>query len=165
MVLKWNDINLDLGIIKLKRVISNDKVIVEYTQEEIDAKGSKINKNHYRTIPLFPSTIELLKIYYQVRPHKEWLFVTKDCKPFIESSSIINYHFKPFLKEINVKYKTLYAMRRSHASIMKNAGEDLDKIQETMGHTKGSLVTEKHYITEDILSAEDRRKDAAKKTF
>lgn len=163
MVLKWEDFYLEHGFLKLQRVLNNDNIIKEFTKEEIESKGVKINKNHYRTIPLFDSTIELLKSYSQVRPHKEWLFVNKDGKPFMQSSSIIAYHFKPFLKEIGVPYKTLYATRRSHASIMKYAGEDLEKIQEVMGHTKGSHVTEKHYITEDILSAKDRKKEASKR--
>lgn len=163
MVLKWEDFYLEYGFLKLKRVLNNDQLIREFTKEEIEARGSKINKNHYRTIPLFDSTIQLLKNYSEVRPHKEWLFVTKDGKPFIQSASIIAYHFKPFLKEIGVPYKTLYAIRRSHASIMNFAGEDLEKIQEVMGHTKGSHVTEKHYITEDILSFGDRKKEAVKR--
>lgn len=163
MVLKWEDFYLEHGFLKLKRVLNNDQIIREFTKEEIEARGSKINKNHYRTIPLFDSTIQLLKNYSEVKPHKEWLFVTKDGKPFIQSSSIIAYHFKPFLKEIGVPYKTLYATRRSHASIMNFAGEDLEKIQEVMGHTKGSHVTEKHYITEDILSFGDRKKEAKKR--
>lgn len=163
MVLKWEDFYLEHGILKLKRVLNNDNIIKEFTKEEIESRGSKINKNHYRTIPLFDSTVQLLKNFSEVRPHREWLFVTKDSKPFMQSSSIIAYHLKPLLKDIGVPYKTLYATRRSHASIMNFAGEDLERIQEVMGHTKGSNVTQKHYITEDILSFGDRKKEAVKR--
>jgi len=154
-VLKWTDIDLNNGVLFLKRAKNRDNLTVEY-------KAAKGNKKHFRTIQLFDSTIQLLKNYHEVCNSKEWLFVNKDKKPFIQSQSIINYHFKPLLKELNIKYKTLYAARRSYASIMKFSGEDLEKIQEVMGHSEGSEVTEKHYISEEILTLEDRRKQAKK---
>ena len=155
MALKWEDFDFVNGLLYLSRAVTNDKIIVEFN------KGSQgKNKKHYRTIPLFESTIALLKSYYEVRADRIWLFISKDGEPFLHSSSINNYHLKPFLKEIGVKYKTLYATRRTYASVMRFAGEDLEKVQEVMGHTKGSFVTEKHYITEDILSIQDRQNQA-----
>ena len=155
MVIKWSDINLETGILQLQRSINTDNIIIEH-------KSGKGNKNHFRTIQLFDSTLKLLKNYYEVRLHKEWLFVNKDSKPFIQSQSIIDYHLKPLLEELNIKYKTLYAARRSYASIMKFSGENLEKIQEVMGHSEGSEVTEKHYISADILTFQDRKTQAEK---
>jgi len=155
MVIKWNDINLDNGILQLQRSINIDNIIVEH-------KSGKGNKNHFRTIQLFESTLKLLKSYHEVRPHKEWLFINKDNKPFMQSQSIINYHLKPLLKELGIKYKTLYAARRCYASIMKFSGGESEEIQEVMGHKKGSEVTEKHYITDGVLTLEDRKKQAEK---
>ena len=158
MVLKWSDIDLERGILTLQRSLNKDCLIVEHSAK----KGKTGNKKHFRRISLFESSKNLLKSFYEVRPNKEWLFVNKDGKPFMQSKSIIDYHLKPLLKEIGVEYKTLYATRRSYASIMNFAGEDLEKIQEVMGHEKGSSVTQDHYILEDILSAEDLKKQAAK---
>lgn len=152
MVLKWNDFDLENGVLDLQRYLDNDRIIIERNNKTFERRGRGKNKKHFRFIPLFSSTVKLLKSYKEVRPHKEWLFVTKDNKPFVASSSIINYHLKPLLKEIGVPYKTLYATRRSYASIMNFSGEDLANIQENMGHAKGSAITEKHYITEDILT-------------
>lgn len=154
IVLKWQDFDLDNGLLYLKRALNVDNIIVEFEEK------SKGNKNHFRTISLFDSSIKLLKNYYEVRPHKEWTFVNKDNKPFIQSQSIIDYHLKPLLKELKIEYKTLYALRRSYASIMNFSGSSLEEIQAVMGHKKGSAVTEKHYITEDILTVKDRQKQA-----
>lgn len=153
LVIKWSDINLEHGILQIQRSINIDNVIVEH-------KNKKGNKNHFRTISLFESTIELLKNYKEVRPNNEWLFVNKNNKPFIQSQSIIDYHLKPLLKELNIKYKTLYALRRSFASIMKFSVDNLEEIQQIMGHAKGSDVTEKHYISDNILTVEDRKSQA-----
>lgn len=153
MVIKWSDIDMKRGALQLQRSINADTVIVEHT-------SNKGNKNHFRLINMFSSTLKLLKNYYEVRPDKEWLFINKDGKPFMQSQSVADYHFKPLLKEIGVKYKTLYAARRTYASIMSHSGEDLAKIQQTMGHAEGSEVTEKHYISDEVLSNEDRENEA-----
>ena len=158
MVLKWNDIDLERGILTLQRSLNKDCVIIDHNSKN----GKTGNKKHFRKIPLFESSLNLLKSFYEVRPNKWWLFVNKDGKPFMQSKSIIDYHLKPLLREISVEYKTLYATRRSYASIMNFAGEDLERIQEVMGHEKGSAVTGDRYILEDILSAEDLKKQAAK---
>ena len=150
IVLKWQDFDLDNGLLYLKRAKNVDGVIVEFT-------GVVGKKNHFRTIPLFESTVKLLKNYFEVRPHKEWLFINKDNKPYVQSQSIIDYHLKPLLKELNIKYKTLYALRRSYASIMNYAGQNLEDIQKVMGHAEGSTVTEKHYISDNILTVDDRK--------
>jgi len=151
IVLKWQDIDFENGLLHLIRAKNTDNIIVEFSSK------NKGNKNHFRTIPLFDSTLKLLKSYYEVRPSKEWIFINKDSKPFVQSQSIIDYHLKPLLKELNIKYKTLYALRRSYASIMKFSNDKLIEIQKVMGHAEGSLVTEKHYISENILTNEDRK--------
>jgi len=94
--------------------------------------------------------------------NKIWIFINKNNIPFTHSQSVIDYHLKPLLIELNIEYKTLYALRRSYASIMKYAGQNIEDIQKIMGHTKGSDVTEKHYITDDILTVEDRKKQSKK---
>jgi integrase len=158
MVLKWKDIDLENGILYLKRSLNKDGLIIEHSKN----KSNSGNKNHLRRIPLFDSSLSLLKSYAEVKQDKDWLFTNKDGKPFMQSASIINYHLKPFLNKIGVEYKTLYATRRSYASIMNFSGEDLEKIQEVMGHKKGSTVTEDHYILEEVLSAGDLKKQAHK---
>ena len=49
-----------------------------------------------------------LKNYFEVRPHKEWLFINKDNKPYVQSQSIIDYHLKPLLKG----YRSLFPLCR-----------------------------------------------------
>jgi len=154
--LKWKDIDFKNGTLTIQRFINNDNMLIENIQEQ-----SK-NKKHFRTITLFSDTLDLLKAHYKIREHEEWLFTNRLNKPFTQSRSIVDFHFKPFLKKIGVKYKTLYAARRCYASIMNEANLNLEEIQETMGHSKGSIVTEKHYISEDILTPNDRKNKVIK---
>ena len=87
---------------------------------------------------------------------KDWLFISKDGKPFKESNTIADYHFKPFLDEIGIEYKTLYAMRRTYVSMMRQSGKvSLEDIQEVVGHSKGSKITDEHY---NLDCLEDKHK-------
>jgi len=149
--LKWEDFDLENGILYLKRAISKSKIV--YPKEN----G---NKNHYREIVLFPSTVKLLKSYYEVRPSDEWLFVNKDGSYIKQGKSIVDHHFKPLLKKIGVEYKTLKVTRHTHISIMKYAGADFTDIQKTVGHREGSCVTEKHYVDPKVQKLEQRKKEA-----
>lgn len=149
MGLKWDDFNLERGFFKIQRSIT--KGIITESSEVIHQ-----NKNHLREIYLFPETIDLLKRFEVFRMSKHWLFISKDGKPFKESNTISDYHFKPFLDEIGIKYKTLYAMRRTYVSMMRQSGKvSLEDIQEVVGHAKGSKITDEHY---NLDCLEDKHK-------
>lgn len=155
MALKWSDIDFKTEKLSLKRSITRG-VITE--QDE----NSSSNKNHFRKIQLFPDLVKLLKTYYEVRPSDDWVFINKDGRHYRESKTIVDYHLKPLLKRIGVEYKTLYATRRSYASVMSYGGENLEDIQKVMGHSKGSKITEKHYIDPRILKLEHDKLNAQK---
>lgn len=145
MALKWSDIILEHGIMFVSRSISKG-VITE---------GSNGDKNHDRSIPVLPRTLEVLKNYYEVRPSNEWLFINKDGRPFLESKTIVDYHFKPFVESIGVEYKTLQANRRTYASLMSYGGSDLSQTKKIMGHSKSSNTIHKHYIKQGVLNNEN----------
>lgn len=154
MGLKWEDVDLEIGKIHIKRTMY--KGIIK------EVRDQRKNKKHNRVLFLFPESLELLKIYYEVRSDDEWVFVNKDGRPFKESKTINDYHVKPLLKQLKLQYKPLYSARRSYATIMNYAGEDLKEIQETMGHSVGSKITEKHYIDPTALKDQHRQKMAQK---
>ena len=139
MGLKWDDFDLERGFFKIRRSIT--KGVITDSSEVVHQ-----NKNHLREIYLFPETIDLLKRFKHFRMSKEWLFISKDGKPFKESKTISDYHFRPFLEEIGIEYKTMYAMRRTFVSMMRQSEKiSLEDIQEVVGHSKGSRITDEHY--------------------
>ncbi len=156
MGLKWDDFDLQRGFFKIQRSIT--KGVITESSEVIHQ-----NKNHLREIYLFPETIDLLKRFETFRMSKEWLFISKDAKPFKESKTITDYHFKPFLEEIGIEYKTLYAMRRTYVSMMRQSDKiSLEDIQEVVGHAKGSRITDEHYNL-DCLGDKHKQEKAKNK--
>ncbi len=156
MGLKWNDFDLRRGFFKIQRSIT--KGVITESSEVVHQ-----NKNHLREIYLFPETIDLLKRFEIFRMSKEWLFISKDGKPFKESKTITDYHFKPFLEEIGIEYKTLYAMRRTYVSMMRQSDKiSLEDIQEVVGHAKGSRITDEHYNL-DCLGDKHKQEKAKNK--
>ena len=156
MGLKWTDFDLKKGYFRVQRSIS--KGIITESSEIIYE-----NKNHLRDIYLFPETLELLKKYSNYKPDHEWLFVTKEGKPFLQGDTVRNYHVKPFLEKIGVEYKAVYATRRTYISIMRQSEKiKLEDIQEVVGHKKGSNITDKHYNL-DVLEHSHMIKKAEEK--
>lgn len=147
IALKWNDFDLENGELNLCRSITKG-VITEVNEDNQDDYDKK---NHFRKIALFPSVINLVRNYYQFRQSDEWLFLAKDGRPFMNSKSITDYHFKPLLKRIGVEYKTMRASRRAYATIFNYSNENNSELQSNLGHSKGSAITNKHYINEEVL--------------
>lgn len=150
--LKWSDFDLERGLFQVNRYITKGKI-----KEKVKPKS---NKKHFREIFLFPETITLLKKYENFKPDEEWLFVNKEGKPFLQSRSIATYHFKPALEKMGVEYKAFHAMRRSYISIMRQSEKiDKNELQEIVGHSKDSKVTDKHYNL-DCLNDTHKQKKA-----
>jgi len=148
LALKFTDIDYKRSIIYLQRSLSKGKI------KEAKAKSSgKIIKNHCRIIIIPPFLSKMISEWQTVSPSKEWLFVSKRTKnPFYESRTVANY-LKSFLNKINVKYKTLKPTRHTFISILRSEGVDKSFIQDLVGHTQNSDVTDKHYTTLHITQA------------
>ena len=89
---------------------------------------------------------DCLSAYYENRANDEWIFTNKDNNPFYESKNIVKYHLAPLLKELGIKYKTMYASRHSFISLMLNKGMDLMWVQMMAGHARAT-TTLTHYAT------------------
>jgi len=125
MALKWCDIDFENNLIHVRRSI-RDGVLKESTKTGND-----------RIITMLDSVKqELLK----APRNNEFIFVNKYNQPFSYSSSIIDYHFKPLLKKINVKYKGLYATRHTFATLMIREGIDVKWVQNMLGHSTAKMT-------------------------
>lgn len=132
--LKWSDIDFGRGVINLQRSISKGIVTTDtYT------------KNHNRLVIVPNIVMAMLKEY---KHEHEYVFVNKYKEPFFESKTISKGYLEPFLKEIDVPYKTLKATRHTYISIMRNGGVSQEFILDIVGHS--AEVSNKHYYTNSL---------------
>lgn len=133
--LKWDDFELDEGLLHLKRTRTNGK-----------EKGSNRKKNHKRTIVLFPEVVISLRDYYQKRIDNTYLFVSQMNTPWSTTRHLIHNHVKPFFEEHGIEYKKLKTTRASFITAMIKSQVPMTWLQSTVGHSKGSSITIKHYF-------------------
>ncbi len=138
--LQWDDIDFEKRIIYLKRSISKGVI-----------KISSPTKNHNRIVIIANFVIDMLKKYKEDSKKNIWMFPSKLESHYYSSKEISERHFKPLLKKLGIKWKTLYATRHTYISIMRNAGVSSDFITEIVGHSKE--VEDKHYYTAVVNSA------------
>ena len=138
--LQWDDIDFEKKIIYLKRSISKGVV-----------KEDTTTKNHNRLVVVADFMLDMLKRHKECSKKNIWIFPSRLGKPYYSSKEISERHFKPLLKELGVKWKTLRATRHTYVSIMRNAGVSSDFITEIVGHSKE--VEDKHYYTAIVNSA------------
>lgn len=144
--LQWQDIDYKYNAIYVNRTISKGRL-----------KESSRNKNHDRFVIVPKFVLEMLE------PNdNEYVFVNKYGKPFYEPKNIVKYYFKPLLEELGIPWKTLKATRHTYISYLRNAGIDKDFIQELVGHSIGSQVTDRHYLK---LVANSNKADAINNVF
>lgn len=133
--LKWDDFELEEGLLYLKRTRTNGK-----------EKGSNRKKNHKRTIALFPEVVTALREFHKNRIDETYLFVSNMNTPWSSTRHLIHNYVKPFFKENEIEYKKLKTTRASFITAMIKSQVPIAWLQSTVGHSKGSSITIKHYF-------------------
>jgi len=131
LALQPGDFDFERNIIYISRSISKGII-----------KESNKLKNHNR-IAIVPKTV--MDMFKDC--NSEFIFPTRLGGAYKDSKTIVKYWFKPLLEKVGVSYKTLYATRHTFISLLRNQGVDKNFIQELVGHSADSNVTDKHYTT------------------
>lgn len=143
LALKYSDFDFNNSLINLQRSLSKGRVVEAM---EVASSG-KVIKNHCRTIIIPNFLTKMILDWKNISPNKEWLFVAdRTNRPFYESRTMAKY-LKQLLEKLNIKYKTLKATRHTFISILRSEGIEKSFIQDLVGHTQDSFVTDKHYTT------------------
>jgi len=140
--LKWEDIDLNNGFIDLKRSISKGKIVDETSL-------TNKTKNHQRIIPLDKTTIKVINNYrlQNENINSEWIFTNKYNSHFYDGANINKYYWKPLLAELNIQDRSMYALRHTWVSIMKNNGTNDNWLKAVGGWSQSSKVMDENYYT------------------
>lgn len=133
--LKWKDINVDEGIVSIRRNlirIKGDKngffdgtgatQIVEQAPKTFDS---------VRMIPLPPKIVTILRVYK--KPDTEYV-ISGVKNPWAEPRTI-QYRFKRILAKCNLEYFNFHMLRHSFATRCVSMGLDIKSLSELLGHS------------------------------
>jgi len=74
----------------------------------------------------------------------EWLFLTYEGNPFMKTDNIIKTYWRPCLKALDIKYRTLYQTRHTFACLMLDVGENINWIKKMLGHRTLDMIMRRY---------------------
>lgn len=126
--LKWEDIDLEHKTIKVQRTRNKG---IESTPKTISS---------VREIEILDVLLPYLQEHHKLYYHREYLFQTRNRRPYNSASEIASVYWMPTLKDLGIEYRNLYQMRHTFASMMIASGEDILWVSNMLGH-KHSAIT------------------------
>ena len=137
--LKWTDVDLDRGVLKIQRAISrqNGKVV------EAPLK----TKNAYRTLPLSADAISVLKMQKCKVGNSEWVFPSPTGGPMSPDSVL--HMLQRVLKRAGLPRIRFHDLRHTFATMALQNGVDVKTVSSMLGHYSAgfTLDTYAHVTT------------------
>ena len=137
--LKWTDVDLDNGVLKIQRAISrqNGKVV------EAPLK----TKNAYRTLPLSADAIDVLMQQRRKTGNSEWVFPSPTGGP-ISPDSVLHM-LQRVLKRAGLPRIRFHDLRHTFATMALQNGVDIKTVSGMLGHFSAgfTLDTYAHVTT------------------
>jgi integrase len=136
MAMKWEDIDLQTGILTVKRTVSGRKI------------REKTKTKRVRPRLLHPDILDLLKSVPRGLPHT-YLFTNPNTgKPYLPDT--VNRLWNNACDKAKIEIKLYQATRHSVASMASTSGVDINIIKEVLGHT--DIRTTQKYAHVDVLA-------------
>jgi integrase len=130
--LKWSDVKFDDMIIEVRRA----------RRQGIESKPKTINS--IRDVEILDILLPYLMEHKNLGISNEYIFETYTGLPFNTCDKISSHYWRPLLKELDIKYRNLYQMRHTFASLMISNGEDILWVSHMLGHKDSSTTLEKY---------------------
>ena len=139
--LKWTDVDLDRGVLKIQRAISrqNGKVV------EAPLK----TKNAYRTLPLSADAISVLKMQKCKVGNSEWVFSSPTGGPMSPDSVL--HMLQRVLKRAGVPRIRFHDLRHTFATMALQNGVDVKTVSSMLGHYSAGFTLDTYaHVTTDV---------------
>jgi len=128
---------------------------LRYSDIDLKNKVIKVNKTRNKGIESTPKTlssfrnVEILDVLFPYlethinnykKENDDYVFLTKFKKPYYSATKISVTYWQKVLDKLNLKYRNLYQMRHTFASIMINSGEDILWVANMLGHKNANIT-------------------------
>lgn len=147
--LKWSDVDLDVGRVKVQRVLvrgrQRNQSLLGWWFEEPKTPRAR------RTVPIPASTVQALRTHRRRQLEHRLarrtgyedlglVFCADDGQP-LRHRDVVRYYFKPLLQKAGLPETTrLYDLRHSCATLLLSAGENPKVVSERLGHASITLT-------------------------
>jgi len=152
--LRWSDVNLELGILTIRRAI-------EGGLGPVGVKAPKTSKGR-RNVVLSPPTVAVLRELREKRllaGAKETDLIFCNIRGgFMRFSNFYRDSYNPLLERANLPHKPLYTLRHTSATLLLLLGEPAKIVSERLGHstTRLTLDTYSHVLPSMQKTTADR---------
>jgi integrase len=140
--LKWSDIDIPNGTLKIDKTIQRIKNTDKYatTKTKVIIDKPKSSKS-VRTVPI-PSFLHE-KLWKQRNRYWVNAYVLSGTYMYVEPR-IYQKHFKRVLKEANIKEVNYHALRHTYATRAIESGIDVKTLSEILGHSNVKFTLERY---------------------
>lgn len=137
--LKWEDIDLKEGVIKVKRTVQ--RISNSHGGTSIIV-GSPKTSNSFRVIPLPPILYNILA--YQPNTHDNYILTNSQ---ILAEPNHLRNHFKTVLAKCNIKNIKYHSLRHTFASECVKLGFDIKALSEILGHSSAVMTLDRYAHT------------------
>jgi len=139
--LKWSDIDLENGIIRVSRTLQRIKLFPTNTDTRTAIiTGSAKSMNSFRIIPL-PNCILLMFKKHKKTDRDDYVFMYKN-HPL--EPRILQYRFKTLLKKAKLEDINFHALRHTFATRCLEMCFDIKTLSEILGHASAKMTLDKY---------------------
>ncbi len=131
--LKWEDVDFEKKEIHIRRTIKMGRIEEPKTESSI------------RTIDIIDSLLPYLKYQFiRTGKYNSYVFLNQKGEHFYDIKRVRNTYWKKLLEKLGMKYRPIYQMRHTFATIMIENGEDILWVSNMLGHTDPSMTLTKY---------------------
>ncbi len=147
--LKWEDIDMKQGIIRVRRQVSRiDGKIVEAPLK---------TKNSYRAVTISPQAVEVLKAQ-KAKTSDEYVFPSPNGGPISPDS--VNNMLHRVLDRAGIPRVRFHDVRHSYAVASIRSGDNIKTVQENLGHATAAFTLDVYgHVTEQMKRESAARMD------
>lgn len=129
LVLKWEDIDLENNIIKVRRA------------KRQGVEGNPKTASSIRDVEIIDILLPYLQNHLKYKiDESEYMFNSWHKQPFADFGCLAKTYWQPIFEELDIQYRNPYQMRHTFASMMISNGEDILWVSKMLGHTNSAIT-------------------------
>ena len=144
---------LDCGL-RISEAASIRKANIDFDRLEIKVRGKG---DRERTVPVSPTTTELLKVYISQDGKSEWLFPGNNKLGYLDIRSY-EHSMRRVCRRLGIKPISPHQLRHAFATYSLKAGARLEVISKLLGHSSIATTADiyTHWSREDLRREHER---------